>query len=83
MRLAGECSRCGLCCRAEIEGKDYACEHLVDNSCAVYEARFDGMPIKLIADDGQTISAACGKDSAAERAAIIRLIGKGCSLRVE
>jgi hypothetical protein len=92
--LAGACNRCGLCCTATRDGKEYACTNLRKFTwsplgrpeaafCAVYERRVDGMPITLRHAPGDEFAARCAKDSVEETAVIIaRGIGRGCSLTV-
>lgn len=91
--LTGTCSRCGLCC--EIDG--FRCLNLINappgpivpailpgpTTCAVYDRRYDGMPIVLMDDKGHAIGATCGKGSLEEDMAIVeRGVGKGCSMKV-
>lgn len=89
--LTGTCNRCGLCC--VIEG--FRCLNLVGpkplnpvlqggpTTCAVYDKRYDKMPIILVNDEGLMVRGTCGKDSPAETRAIIeRGIGQGCSLEL-
>ena len=85
MRLVGECNRCGACYR---DRDGYACLHLLPDGdrtrCEVYDRRYDGMPIVLIAPDGLSMrGGTCAKDSPAEARAIVeRGIGRGCSLAI-
>jgi hypothetical protein len=100
-RLTGPCNRCGLCCQFEAaDGSGLVrcgylrVESLVGLSivgvpgattCAMYDARTDGMPIPMhYARDGSWYGwRSCAKDSPREDAAILlRGIGRGCSLEV-
>jgi hypothetical protein len=67
------------------------CEHLVisptvplgvpmSTKCKVYESRRNGMPIRLIRDDGQMKLGQCFHNSWAETQIILPHIGKACSL---
>lgn len=87
MKLEGECNRCGLCCTLG----PYRCVHLraTDKlgapgatSCAVYDRRYDGMPIIGVDAGGRPrVAGVCRKDSPKETAVIVQWIGKGCSLK--
>lgn len=83
MKIIGECSLCGACCKTRIGNAEYRCENLKENRCTVYAERFDMMPIRLISESGLSFGAQCGKDSAGETAGILAAIERGeCSLRV-
>jgi hypothetical protein len=89
MRLIGECNLCGACCFSKYGA---VCENLeiltrqgLPNAtrCRVYAERYNGMPIRMIAKDGRTLSGYyCAKNSPAEMKTIIEMgIKKGvCSL---
>jgi len=92
MNLVGECNRCGLCCQTQ----GFRCLNLVGpyplspttqsgpTTCAVYDTRYDGMPIVKMNEEGLIIGGTCGKNSTAEKLAIIEKgIGRGCSLKLE
>lgn len=86
IRLSGECNRCGACCRDE---DGYECSFLEHDGeqttrCAVYETRWNGMPIVMFRPDRRHRFSTCAKDSDAEALTIIRRgIGRGCSLTVD
>jgi len=89
IRLVGECNQCGLCCMIG----DLRCINLIvtgkpgepmATTCAVYGARYSGMPIIMVDSQGRIgMETICGKDDANEALTIIqRGINKGCSLEV-
>lgn len=93
--LTGTCSRCGLCCTADVEGTTVVCDHLrrfafssigrpEATQCGAYARRWDGMPITMRSADGAVLlSATCRKDSPEETTVIVaRGIGRGCSMEV-
>ena len=68
--VTGSCNCCGACCSRTIEGKEYACEHLIRlkpigepnaTLCAVHDSRYSGMPIK-IRHEGESIDKFCNPD---------------------
>lgn len=92
--LTGKCSRCGICCTADVNGVTVACEHLrhfqwvplgkpESTYCSAYTRRYDGMPITM-RNGAVTVPAFCSKDSDNETAIIVtRGIASGrCSLTV-
>lgn len=83
VKIIGECSLCGACCKARIGEAEYRCENLKENRCTVYGERFDMMPIRLVSEEGLSFGAQCGKDSARETAGILLAIEREeCSLKV-
>jgi len=93
--LQGTCHQCGLCCVGTMpDGMAWHCEHLVisptrplglpmSTKCKVYATRRNGMPIRLLRDDGQMELGRCFKDSWKETEIILPHIGKACSLTMQ
>lgn len=90
MDLIGECNGCGLCC---VGGPHSRCENLLvlgdlgkpsAGLCAVYGVRYDGMPIRMVDRDRNTVaSVVCHKGCGEEASAIVsKGLGRGCSLRL-
>ena len=92
IKLSGECNLCGACCLG-INGE--RCEHLQlltavgmpsGTRCDIYQKRYDGMPIVMVAKDGSRISGQyqCALNSPAETQAIVGCIGRGlCSMTID
>ena len=92
VRLTGVCNQCGVCCIT----RDGPCEMLEVTRelgapyaarCKVYDKRYNGMPITIIAPDGSRVEKKyyCAKDSVAEMKVVIErgiMLGK-CSLKIE
>ena len=69
--LTGYCNRCGAGCVRTIRKKVYACENLIRykpvgeenaTACAVHGMRYEGMPIRLVAEDGDSVPERCVPD---------------------
>lgn len=87
--LRGVCNQCGLCCKPH----GLRCCNLIEiktpgqpmaTQCAIYNSRYDGMPILLFDKEGRVSGTGyCSKDSIHEVQGILQWgIGKGCSLEV-
>ena len=90
IQLTGECNFCGLCCVKD----GFRCANLIitgeigdpeATKCAVYDIRYDGMPIIMIDGNGNSkIGGKCWYRSDRETLEILDSgIGKGCSLTPE
>lgn len=93
--IEGKCNQCGACCVTEYKGRMCKCEHLVTTpilnigeplatKCGKYGSRYDGMPLRVLYEDGTfAFNNECHKDCNEEvRAILVRGIGKGCSLTI-
>lgn len=69
--MRGYCNRCGACCSIRRNGKEYRCEHLIvltaigrenGSLCAVHDARYEAMPIRVVAEDGSSFPEFCIPD---------------------